>query len=69
MYKMELIDRKAISVEECAKILGLGRSATYEAVRSGQIPRIKIGGRWLIPLVALERMLEDAARGDEKATG
>ena len=51
---MVTTERRAYSVEECAKILGLGRTTTYEAVRSGQIPSIKIMGRWLIPAAALE---------------
>ncbi len=46
------------TVPETAKILGIGRSAAYEAARSGQIPTIRIGKRILVPLAALERMLE-----------
>ncbi len=30
--------RLTITIDEAAKILGLGRSAAYEAVRRGQIP-------------------------------
>ena len=46
------------TIPETAKILGIGRSAAYEAARSGQIPTIRIGKRILVPLAALERMLE-----------
>ena len=61
---MITVRRRTVSVEEGAKILGIGRSAAYAGVRSGQIPAIRIGGRWLIPLVALERMLEGAEECD-----
>ena len=55
-------DRRTITVEETAKILGIGRSAAYEGVRTGQIPAIRVGGRWLVPLAALDRMLAKAQR-------
>ncbi len=50
--------RKTITVIEAAEALGIGRSAAYEAARSGQIPTIKIGRRILVPVAAFERMLE-----------
>jgi excisionase family DNA binding protein len=51
---------KTISVEEAAKILGIGRNSAYEAARNGQLPVIKIGKLLRVPVVALERMLEEA---------
>ena len=38
--------------------LGLGRNATYEAARKGEIPTIRIGGRILVPKSALNRLLQ-----------
>lgn len=29
---------------------GLSRTATYAAARRGDIPAIRIGGRWLVPI-------------------
>ena len=46
------------SVEEVAKLLGLSRSLTYAAVKTGELPSIQVGRRILIPRVALTRMLE-----------
>ena len=63
---MANIDRKVVSVEECSKLLGLGRSATYEAVRTGQIPAVRVGGRWLVPLAALDKMLAEAGKGESE---
>jgi len=45
-----------ITVEETAAILGTGRSATYAAIKSGQIPAIRVGRKLRIPtghLIAL----------------
>lgn len=36
-----------LKVEEAGKILRLGRSAAYEAVRTGVIPTIKVGVKTL----------------------
>jgi excisionase family DNA binding protein len=43
--------------------LGIAKATAYEAARSGELPTIKFGKRILVPLVALERMLEGAANG------
>lgn len=41
-----------------AKRLGIGKNSAYEAVKSGQLPVIRIGRRLLVPLAALERLLD-----------
>ena len=52
-----------MSIPEAAKLLGIGRTSAYEAVRRGELPVIMIGRRILVPIVALERMLEEAGNG------
>jgi hypothetical protein len=47
---------------EAGQALGLGRNATYEAARHGQIPIIKFGKLIKVPTAALRRMLEDAGQ-------
>ncbi len=47
-----------LTVEETGKLLRIGRNQAYEAVRSGQIPSIRIGKRRLVPREALKKMLE-----------
>ena len=56
-------DRLVLTIEEAGKLLGLGRSGTYEAARRGDIPTIKIGSRILMPKAALLKLLEETARG------
>lgn len=56
-----MVDEKellALSVEKARKLLGISRGLMYEAVRTGQIPHIRIGRRILIPRPALMRLLE-----------
>ena len=49
--------RAVLTVEEAAGFLRIGRSAAYAAVRSGEIPCVKIGKSLRVPRHALERML------------
>ena len=54
------------SIEEAAKLLGIGRNACYEAARTGQVPTVRIGKRVLVPKTALNRLLQiatDTTRG------
>ncbi|SVE21224.1 uncharacterized protein METZ01_LOCUS474078 [marine metagenome] len=55
-------DRLVLTIEEAGKLLGLGRSGTYEAARRGDIPTLRIGSRILVPKVALLKLLEETAR-------
>ena len=59
--EMELrqIDTLTMSVEEAGKLLGIGRSSAYGAVRRGELPPLKIGRRILVPRSALLRKFED----------
>ena len=50
-------ERKTYSIEEAARLLGVGRNQGYEAARTKQIPVIKIGKRLLVPKAALDRLL------------
>ncbi len=49
----QLEGRAALSVVEVAELLGIGRSAAYEACRRGDIPTRRLGRRLLIPVPAL----------------
>ena len=53
-YRME---RWTYTIPETARILGIGRSAAYEAANRGEIPTIRIGKRILVPIEALKRRL------------
>jgi len=51
-------DKLTLSIEEAAKVLGIGRNLCYDRVKTGEIPVIKIGRRLLVPRRALEKLLE-----------
>lgn len=50
-------DRLTMSVPEAGLKLGIGRNQAYEAARTGQLPTIRLGKRYLVPVAALERLL------------
>ncbi|WP_298347155.1 helix-turn-helix domain-containing protein [Ferrimicrobium sp.] len=52
--------RLTVTVEEAAVVLGISRATAYDAVNRGEIPCIRIGRRILVPVVALNRLLESA---------
>ena len=44
--------RTTITVDQAASLLGIGRSAAYEAARRGQLPTRRLGRRLLVPVPA-----------------
>ena len=57
-------ERLVFSVLEVAKLLGLSRASTYEAVRIGSIPSLKVGRRILLPKSALQELLDSRSVAD-----
>jgi hypothetical protein len=50
---------KTLTVPEAGRVyFDLGRNASYEAARRGDIPTIRIGRLLRVPVVAMERKLE-----------
>jgi hypothetical protein len=57
---------KTLSVPEAGRIyFDLGMNASYEAAKRGEIPTIKIGGKYRAVVPAIERMLEQAGKKPE----
>jgi excisionase family DNA binding protein len=54
--------RQTMTIEEAAKVLGIGRNSAYEAARRGDLPVIRLGRRLLVPRSALEQLLAQAPR-------
>ena len=51
-------ERATVTVDEAARILGIGRAAAYEGVRSGRIPAVRVSPRRIVvPKRALENLL------------
>lgn len=51
------LERPVLSVPEAGAICGLGRSASFDAVRRGELPVIRFGRRLAVPTAALLTML------------
>jgi excisionase family DNA binding protein len=52
------------TVEEAARLLGIGRTAAYEAARRGELPAVRVGRSVRVPRHRLEALLN----GDGQAT-
>jgi excisionase family DNA binding protein len=48
---------RALSIEEAARRLGIGRSALYAAIARGEVASVRIGRRRLIPEAEVARLL------------
>jgi len=56
------IERMTVPVwPDAGKALGLGRNATYDAVARGEIPVLRFGRRIVVPIKALERLINHGA--------
>lgn len=49
----EVATHATISIEQAANVLGLGRTAAYEAARRGEFPTRRLGRRLIVPVPAL----------------
>lgn len=58
--------RLVLSVEEVARLLGIGRNGAYEAIQRGEIPHLRIGRRIMIPRDRFEEWLREAATTGKK---
>ena len=45
--------KATITIEQTAQVLGLGRTAAYDAARRGELPTRRLGRRLLVPVPAL----------------
>jgi hypothetical protein len=61
---MEHHTPKTLSVPEAGRrYFDLGKNASYDAARRGDLPVIRIGGRLRVSIIAMERRLETAGEG------
>ena len=61
---------KTISVPEAGRdYLGIGRDASYEAARRGDIPVLRVGRLLRVPIVAMERLLEQVGMPKRDSAG
>lgn len=55
------VERLGYGPDDAAVALGLGRTKTFELIRTGELRSIKVGRRRLIPVDALHEFLARSA--------
>ena len=58
-------ERKTVTVEEAARVIGWSRVKAYEAVKQGVLPAIRFGRRIVVPVAALDNWLATAGATGE----
>lgn len=51
----------AYNIPAFCQVMGIGRSSTYEMMKSGELKVVRIAGRTLIPASEARRLLGEAA--------
>lgn len=54
---------RTTDVKRLSEQLRISRNATYEAIKRGEIPAIRVGRRLLVPADWLDRKLKDIEAG------
>jgi excisionase family DNA binding protein len=52
-------ERATLTPKETQALTGFGTNATYQLLRDGSMPSIKVGARYFVPRAALRRWLEN----------
>lgn len=60
--------RATLTVDEAALVLGIGRTAAYEAARRGQLPTRRLGRRLFVPVPAFLEWLGVPAAPDSASS-
>lgn len=58
--KIKKYDKSTYTVQEMAKIMGIGRNKAYELVKTEGFPAIYIGSTIKIPIKAFHKWLDSA---------
>ncbi len=57
-------ERLVLSVRGASQLLGISRAHGYELAARGELPVLHLGGRIVIPRVALLALVEKAGQGE-----
>lgn len=57
------MERLTYTPTEASEILGVSKNGVYAMIQRGELPTIRAGSRYLIPMVDLHRMLGLPAEG------
>ncbi len=51
------LEKRVLTVEETAKVLGIGINLAYDQIRAGIIPALKLGRIYRIPVIELNKFM------------
>jgi len=51
------VERRALTIGEAARRLGVHRQTLRAAIDRGEIPAARLGRRWLVPTTAIDDLL------------
>jgi len=54
---LEVLTKPTVDVVLAGRVLGIGKAAAYRAREAGDIPSIKVGGKFRVPTSKLREML------------
>lgn len=60
------MEKLTLSATETAKVLGISKETTLRLLDFGDIPAIRIGRNWKVPVKALEEWLIERAKAEAK---
>lgn len=52
------MEQLAISINDAAKALGVGRSSVYNLIKSGRLEALKVGRRTLLTMASIKRLTQ-----------
>lgn len=61
---LHMTGRAVYSVREVSTMLSISLGGTYQLCRNGQIPALKLGGRWVIPKSRFHTWLNNLPTAD-----
>jgi excisionase family DNA binding protein len=53
--KADWRERATLRIPECAEILDISRTVAYDLARAGDIPTIKLGSRYRVPVAGFKQ--------------
>jgi excisionase family DNA binding protein len=56
------LERRALSIPEAVQTCGLSRATIYRLIADGKLSTLKIGSRRLVPVGAIDALLNECAR-------
>ena len=60
------MEKMTISASETARRLGISKESTLRMLELGDIPAIRMGRNWLVPIKALDEWLMERAKTEAK---